>query len=204
MKQLIVDRHTTPGTPTLEEVPTEKVPVYDSVSDAEADFANLEVGQIVATKEPEKSLLDFLYPIGVTYVQYPQQKSPNELWPNMTWTKLDYAGAFFRADGGPAAGYATCADTLSCCIQRQQAPKITGISAPILNPEACNAGAFHPAKSSCFLVANGSYYRFAWGQSCFDSSWSGASTNNRGSNIYAANGELRPENYTVQIWVRTA
>lgn len=51
MKQFIVDRHTAPSTPTLDEVPTEKIPIYDSISDAEDDLANLAVGQLVGTKD---------------------------------------------------------------------------------------------------------------------------------------------------------
>ena len=41
MKQFIVDRHTTPNTPTLEQVPTEKIPVYEDMDAAAADLANL-------------------------------------------------------------------------------------------------------------------------------------------------------------------
>jgi hypothetical protein len=51
MKQFIVDRHTTPNTPKMDEVPNEKIPIYDSLADAEADLANLTEGQIVATKD---------------------------------------------------------------------------------------------------------------------------------------------------------
>lgn len=51
MKQFIADRHTVPGTPSLEQVPTEKIPVYDTKADAEADLANLAEDQIVATKD---------------------------------------------------------------------------------------------------------------------------------------------------------
>ena len=51
MKQFIVDRHTTPNTPTLEQVPTEKIPIYENRAAVEADLANLSVGQIVATKD---------------------------------------------------------------------------------------------------------------------------------------------------------
>ena len=51
MKQFILDRHTTPGTPVMDQVPTEKIPVYDTDADVDADLANLEVGQIVATKD---------------------------------------------------------------------------------------------------------------------------------------------------------
>lgn len=51
MKQYILDRHTTPGTPVMDQVPTEKIPIYDSQQDAESDLANLAEGQIVGTKE---------------------------------------------------------------------------------------------------------------------------------------------------------
>ena len=51
MKQFIVDRHTTPSTPSMDEVPNEKIPIYDNLADAEADLANLEEGQIVATPD---------------------------------------------------------------------------------------------------------------------------------------------------------
>ena len=51
MKQFILDRHTVPGTPSLEQVPTEKIPVYETKTAAETDLPNLEVGQIIATKD---------------------------------------------------------------------------------------------------------------------------------------------------------
>ena len=51
MKQFILDRHTVPGTPSLEQVPTEKIPVYETKTAAETDLANLSVGQIIATKD---------------------------------------------------------------------------------------------------------------------------------------------------------
>ena len=51
MKQYILDRHTTPGTPVMDQVPTEKIPVYDDQAAVEADLANLAVGQIGTTKD---------------------------------------------------------------------------------------------------------------------------------------------------------
>ena len=51
MKQFIVDRHTTPNTPTLEQVPTEKIPVYNDMAAAAADLANLAENQIIATHD---------------------------------------------------------------------------------------------------------------------------------------------------------
>ena len=46
---------------------------------------------------------DIAWPIGVTYTQYPGQKDPNTLWGQYsTWEELNYAGAFFRSNGGNA------------------------------------------------------------------------------------------------------
>lgn len=56
MKQFILDRHTAPGTPSLEQVPTDKIPVYETKTAAENDLANLEVGQIIATKDEGNEL----------------------------------------------------------------------------------------------------------------------------------------------------
>lgn len=56
MKQFIVDRHTTPNTPTLEQVPTEKLPVYDDLDAAAADLANLAENQIIATHDTGSEL----------------------------------------------------------------------------------------------------------------------------------------------------
>ena len=63
MKQLVVDRHTTPGTPTLNPVNTPKVPVYDTLADAAADLANLEENQIVMT--PDEGAEELLHPVAV-------------------------------------------------------------------------------------------------------------------------------------------
>ena len=67
-----------------------------------------------------QTVLNALMPIGYVYVQYPQTKSPEELWPGFTWQVKDYSGAFFRASGGNANGYASCTDVLSNCRQSSQ------------------------------------------------------------------------------------
>lgn len=63
MKQFTVDRHTTPGTPLMDPVNMPKVPVYDTLADAEADLANLEEGQIVMT--PDEGAEELLHPVDV-------------------------------------------------------------------------------------------------------------------------------------------
>jgi hypothetical protein len=43
------------------------------------------------------------WPVGVTYPQYPGEKSPMDLWGEFsTWEPINYNGAFFRAAGGNA------------------------------------------------------------------------------------------------------
>lgn len=41
---------------TLSEIESDKMPIYDSLTDVESDLANLEVGQIVATKDTGSEL----------------------------------------------------------------------------------------------------------------------------------------------------
>ena len=53
-----------------------------------------------------KAIFDLVRPIGDTYVQYPQQASPMELWGSFsTWQVVNYDGAFFRAEGGNANAF---------------------------------------------------------------------------------------------------
>ena len=44
------------------------------------------------TSEVSNVTLEDVYPIGFVYTQYPQQKSPAQLFPNFTWTELSYDG----------------------------------------------------------------------------------------------------------------
>ena len=57
-------------------------------------------------KSPASSIFDIIYPVGVTYNQYPGQASPNTLWGTLsTWQELNFGGAFFRASGGNASTF---------------------------------------------------------------------------------------------------
>ncbi len=51
MQSFILDRHTDPSNPTLKVTQDDKIPIYDSKADAEADLANIDEGAIVATKD---------------------------------------------------------------------------------------------------------------------------------------------------------
>lgn len=51
--------------------------------------------------------------VGSTFTQYPQQESPDVVYPCSKWTVIDYGGAFFRAEGGNAAAYINKTDVLN-------------------------------------------------------------------------------------------
>lgn len=53
MNTFIVDRHTDPANPTVSSVQCDRIPVYDTVACACADIANLQVGQIILTKDTD-------------------------------------------------------------------------------------------------------------------------------------------------------
>lgn len=57
--------------------------------------------------------MEDIYPEGFVYVQYPQRKSPSELFPMLSWQELNYNGAFFRASGTNAAPFITSSGTLT-------------------------------------------------------------------------------------------
>jgi hypothetical protein len=51
MQSFILDRHTDPSNPVMKVTQDDKIPVYDSLADAQADIANLEENQIGMTKD---------------------------------------------------------------------------------------------------------------------------------------------------------
>ena len=88
------------GSQVLHESPTEQIPVYDDDADAEADLANLEVGQIVATKteygyevtdEVEKDSTDVVTSGGVAKAVY--------FNPNGTAVNIISAGTAVSSNG---------------------------------------------------------------------------------------------------------
>ena len=65
----------------------------------------------------KQEFFDAIHPVGETYTQYPQQDDPNTLYNRngvtCQWEKVNYSGAFFRAEGGNANPYITKTDVLS-------------------------------------------------------------------------------------------
>ena len=181
----------------LHESPTEKIPVYDDQAAVEADLANLAVGQFIVTKEVsvrENTIFNTIYPIGVTYVQYPGQKSPNELWPNIsTWEEIDYSGAFFRASGGNADSFIAEGGTLT---PQAEGTAVNGLSIGGGNHSHIYDGIYLQNGSSFTTISVGSAYLGK-----IDTRTVG---NGAHSHTITGDTETRPSNFTIKIWKRTA
>ena len=88
--------------------------------------------------------------------------------------------------------------------QEAQAPNSTGTG--II---AITAASRYSIKGEIYI--NGSQEDFRLGSDSYgtnriaiDNSREGASVDINGNNIYTQNGELRPSNFTVKLWLRTA
>ena len=61
------------------------------------------IENVTSTFETEINKLktQSIVPIGFLYTQFPNQSSPQKLWPNTKWTEItsEYSGLFFRAEG---------------------------------------------------------------------------------------------------------
>jgi hypothetical protein len=98
MKQFIVDRHTTPNTPTLEQVPTEKIPIYENRAAVEADLANLSVGQIVATADSGDELA---HPVDVVEEDNLHAVTSNAVAESLSYSETEQKTGGTWIDGKP-------------------------------------------------------------------------------------------------------
>lgn len=148
-----------------------------------------------------QSAFDAAHPVGSTYVQFPQQDSPETVFNNngviSTWQVIDYGGAFFRAQGGNANGFIDKWEGLSA--QDSSLPNITGAFAAQsqdgYKENGGASGAF--GRSSTFKNKLDS----GTGKNNYDSYDFDAS---RCDGAYGRRSEVAPVNYTIRIWKRTA
>ncbi len=120
-------------------------------------------------------------PVGFNYVQYPGESAPADIFGG-EWTNISaqFAGMFFRAEGGAAAVFGEA--------QGQGLPD--------------HSHTIYSAFSlTSFIGGNGSTTDFVRpSNGGTNTATTAASTNNP---IYAV-GEVRPTNSTIRIWKRTA
>ena len=140
-----------------------------------------------------KEIIDKVWPIGVIYTQFPQQKSPQELFPNTTWTEVNYSGAFFRASGGNAEAF-NGGKQEELVGSHSDSVTVTGGDHrhPYAFSDPHNNGPWD--KPVAYDNSNASYTGYT--------SYSG-DLSMSGTVSHSAK-ENRPANYTIRIWKRTA
>lgn len=124
-------------------------------------------------------------PVGAVYVQFSGQTDPTTLFGG-TWENISsqYAGLFFRAEGGSAAAFGE--------TQAGGAPNITGTFWRIAYAGA--SGAFYDTEERQTYSNNQAFG--GYGNTGFSAANSNAT--------YGAAEEIRPANSTIRIWKRTA
>ena len=160
-----------------------------------------------------KTMFDLVRPIGDTYVQYPQQASPNELWGDIsTWKEVNYDGAFFRASGGNAAAFIEKSGVLS-----KQGQGIQSHNHNFSWSGTHNHGVTDPGHSHGYVLgvddggsgSGGERTRRYFSDASTYGARTGISVNSATISISkttesAGGNETRPENFTIRIWKRTA
>lgn len=154
-----------------------------------------------------KAIIDVVWPIGVIYTQYPQQKSPQELFPNTTWEEVNYGGAFFRASGGNAAAFNGGKQGQS--IQKHNHPaSFSGNTQTGEVDLTNNVNGGSPIGSCSGVFSGKGNSRISLDSGEWSNRWSGFKLiiTPSGSVSVGDTGdaETRPENYTIRIWKRTA
>ena len=134
-------------------------------------------------------------PVKGVYAQFPQQASPEELWPSAKWQLLNYDGAFFRAHGGNAESFIDASGILK--KQGESVPNITGTAYLMIHSSynGTSVGALETITSGA-SDGNVGDTRGTRGSMQFDASKSNPAYNRRN--------EVAPSNYTIRIWKRTA
>ena len=134
-------------------------------------------------KDQIVSMKNELVPLNFIYTQLPDQLSPEQLWPKLQWKDVtqQYAGLFFRAEGGGSERFGT--------TQASNQSHIFGMS--VVTAEGGTGG------------------RSIWGDivKLNQSAWTFQElyvphTLIYAIRVYTTGGELRPKNTAIKMWKR--
>lgn len=149
-----------------------------NLKDNRLSFNSTSIGEV-------DSKLDIL-PIGFVYIQFPNQSAPGEFLAG-NWTDItsQYAGLFFRAEGGDAKSFGSG-------TQAEGLPNISGTIYPSVRSDNTSAdGAFEKLNRRGWYpkgdTADQAYFRF---------------NASRSNSIYGASSHVTPVNTSIRIWVR--
>ncbi|MBR5965727.1 MAG: hypothetical protein IK015_06390 [Treponema sp.] len=143
--------------------------------------------------------------VGSVYVQYPNQKSPEEIWFTATWQNIsnDYADAFFRAES--TAKNHQCQE-----FANQTHAQTDQNKSHDHGGSTGNDSPDHTHNYQCFTLSNPDHtFGVGWGDALWHPGYEnvatgGASTRHTHSISSDGGTEARPKNYTVKIWKRIA
>lgn len=188
------------------------------ISDITIEKTNGDNGQVIGKADGKvkwvnvtdvngKAIIDMVWPIGVIYTQYPQQKSPQELFPNTTWEEVNYDGAFFRASGGQAAAFNGGKQGQS--IQRHNHGFSWSGSHSHRVSDPGHSHVYELGEDDGGTGQAGERTKRYFGWKTTHSATTGISIDNAKISISGTTGstgenETRPENFTIRIWKRTA
>jgi len=125
-------------------------------------------------------------PIGFIYVQLPSQPEPKTLWSMVEWKDVtsEYAGLFFRAEGGGSAAFEQ--------IQNENSPRLTAVTAT----SHANSNVADFVEDTRIVIAAGETSKKV--HSGDHHTWPAMSLS-----FEVSGGEVRPRNKAMRIWKRT-
>lgn len=135
----------------------------------------------------EATSVSHLLPLGFIYLQLPKEAPPSNLWPGVKWTDVskDFAGVFFRVEGGGATVF-------EAGVQRENAAG--GISSISVENYSYDVH----ANATVELKAGQWSSRIFTGTAnpneppVFQYSWK----------VLPTGGEVRPRNVAIKVWKR--
>lgn len=131
------------------------------------------------------------FPVGAVYTQYPNCESPTDLWAGTQWQKLNYGGAFFRADGGAAVKFNAGVQPQATAVNGLKMSTITQSHSHQFTDDKNSPMSFSP------------YHNWS-GNGTGKGGYANTSTVTQShSHSLSGDTETRPVNYTIQIWKRT-
>lgn len=148
-----------------------------------------------------KKGVDDSHPVNSIYIQYPSQSAPGDLFGLTTWTDVssNYAGAFFRANGGSSAAFGT--------KQNEELPNISGSVRFLAGTAGYSVGIIQTSNNGVF-IGNKDLGDQVGLPVVAESSPSLPTTLNFNAglqnSIYKDGGHVIPDNYSIKIWKRTA
>ncbi|NIZ41367.1 hypothetical protein PVA45_07140 (plasmid) [Entomospira entomophila] len=186
------------GRLTITESPLAPVGVNENQALWIAQFSTKENGIIdgASLVDSQSSKLGESLPIGKIYVQYPSERSPQDLFPRQQWLNVsaDFAGDFLRVEGGNASAFESGQ-------QEQSVPNIEGG----WDMSVYTTGVGIIAASTGAFTVN----------SRIQSSWSGINhTNDKKGHMpvsfnaskshpaYGRRDEVAPQNQSIRLWKR--